>query len=250
MVLGIHYIEAIFNYTCYSMSERHPDKKHLIRSAWFPLFFTLVLWLIKVIEMGYGFNFAVHGLYPLEPSGLQGILFAPFIHGSWKHLFNNTFPLLFLLWTLKYFYREIFWKVFLLIFFIHSFWLWFFGRDAFHIGASGIIYGLGAFLFVSGLIRRNSSLLSISMVVAFLYGSMVWGIFPLVEEVSWEAHLTGMLAGIFLAFYYRDFGPPPNIRRWKYSEYDEAMEEADGDYWERIQELEDEDRKPPTHPRG
>jgi membrane associated rhomboid family serine protease len=133
---------------------------------------------------------------------------------------------------LFYFYPSIAFKVFFLSYFIHGFWLWFFGRESYHIGASGIVYSLSAFLFVSGLIRKNTHLLAISLLVAFLYGSLVWGIFPLEENISWEAHLTGMLAGIVLAFYYKDYGPPANIKQWKteYPDDEENIADKD-DYW-------------------
>ncbi len=230
-----------------SVQVIHPqhDRKILIHRAVFPLLLVTVLWLVKIAEVLFDLRLSTYGLYPLELKGLRGILFAPFIHGSWEHLFNNLIPLFFLTWALNYFYHEIFSRVFALLFFIHTFWLWFFGRDAFHIGASGLIYGLGAFLFVSGLIRKNSNLLAIAMVVAFLYGSMVWGVFPLVEEVSWEGHLTGMVAGIFLAFYYRQYGPPANMQRWKHLPDDEDEDIPGGsEYWEQIEDLEDRDRKP------
>lgn len=187
------------------------DKAKIISASWLPLLFVIIIWVVKIIEVIMDTSIAHYGLFPLDIKGLRGILFAPFIHGSWEHLLNNTLPLFILGWGLFYFYRPVAYKVFLLVFLIHNFWLWFFGRDAYHIGASGIIYGLGAFLFVSGFIRMNKHLLAISMLVAFVYGSMVWGIFPLEEEVSWEAHLCGMTAGIILAFYYRQYGPQRNI---------------------------------------
>ena len=190
---------------------KDPDRSKIFQAAWFPLLFVAVLWAVKIIEVTTYSDFAHFGLLPLNLKGLRGILFAPFIHGSWEHLLNNTLPVFILSWGLFYFYRPVAYKVFVLIFLIHNFWLWFFGRDAYHIGASGIIYGLGAFMFVSGIIRMNKHLLAISMLVAFVYGSMVWGIFPMEEQVSWEAHLSGMVAGIILAFYYRKYGPQRNI---------------------------------------
>lgn len=184
------------------------DKKKLIISSIFPIIFVLLIWSIKIIEVLTNSDFSSYGIYPLQSRGLIGIITGPLVHGNWKHLFNNTFPLLFLTWTVFYFYSEVSYKVFFLIYFISGFWLWFFAREAFHIGASGLIYGLGAFVFVSGIIRKNRHLLSISLLVAFLYGSMVWGIFPLEQHISWESHLLGMIAGIILAIYYKNEGPP------------------------------------------
>lgn len=215
------------------MDEHKFDRIKFFHALWFPFLFLAILWLVKGVEILVDTNFSSFGLYPLDIKGLRGILFAPFIHGSWEHLVNNSIPVFLLTLTLFYFYGEISFKVFLLIFFIHNFWLWFFGRGAYHIGASGIIYGLGAFLFVSGIIRKNTRLLAISMLVAFLYGSMVWGIFPLEEGISWEGHLMGMVAGIILAFYYKQYGPPPNFGRWKTEQMEEDTEfsEGENEYW-------------------
>ena len=228
------------------MDEHKLEKQKFLRSLWFGLFFTILLFLIKTIETVFDLNLGRYGIFPLEPKGLPGIIFAPLIHGSWEHLLNNSVPLLVLTVALFYFYREIAYKVFFLIYFIHGFWLWFFARDAYHIGASGIIYGLGTFLFVSGIIRKNSHLLAISLLVAFLYGSMVWGIFPRIETVSWESHLTGVAAGILLAFYYRQYGPASNIGRWKQDYIDdfETKSEFGEEYWKMVEKQTEKERSP------
>jgi membrane associated rhomboid family serine protease len=223
----------------HALDDKKREKVQLLSSIRFPILFTCLLWVVKIIETLAETDFTYLGLYPLDLHGARGILFSPLIHGSWEHLINNSIAVFSLTWALFYFYRSIALKVFFLIYFIHGFWLWFMGRYAFHIGASGIIYGLGAFLFVSGIIRKNTHLLAISLLVAFLYGSMVWGIFPLQENVSWEAHLSGMVAGLVLAYYYKNYGPPPNIGRWKNEGTEEDFEEiedddntaGDGAYW-------------------
>lgn len=226
------------------MDERKFEKQKFLNSLWFAIIYVAILFLVKVIETLFDISLAKYGVLPLEIRGLPGIIFAPLIHGSWEHLLNNSVPLLILTVTLFYFYREISYKVFFLIYFIHGFWLWFFARDAYHIGASGVIYGLGAFLFVSGIIRKNSHLLAISLLVVFLYGSMVWGIFPRIESVSWEAHLTGMASGILMAFYYKQYGPAPNIGRWKHEPMDEddSAIQTDDEYWKMIEKRTEEER--------
>jgi membrane associated rhomboid family serine protease len=83
------------------------------------------------------------------------------------------------------------------------------GRQAYHIGASGIIYGLASFLFVSGIIRKVRALMAIALLVVFWYSGMVWGLLPFDFEVSFEAHITGAISGIVLAVIYRDQGPEP-----------------------------------------
>lgn len=226
------------------MNELKIEKQKLLLSLRFGIIFLLILYLIKTVEVLSDIQLARFGIYPLEPEGIPGILFAPLIHGSWEHLLNNSVPLLALTSALFYFYREIALKVFFLIYFVHGFWLWFFARDAYHIGASGLIYGLGGFLFVSGLIRKNSHLLAISLLVVFLYGSLIWGIFPRLETISWEAHLTGMASGIMLAFYYKQYGPAPNIGRWKLEpdEEDDSSDYYDDKYWDEIEKQTEKER--------
>lgn len=226
------------------MNEHKFEKQKFLRSLWFGLFYVILLFLIKSIETIFSLNLTRFGIFPLELKGLPGILFAPLIHGNWEHLLNNSVPLLVLTVTLFYFYREIAYKVFFLVYFIHGFWLWFFARDAYHIGASGIIYGLGTFLFVSGLIRKNSHLLAISLLVVFLYGSMVWGIFPRIEAISWEGHLTGLASGILLAFFYKQYGPAPNIGRWKNEPTDDtnSIPDTDDTYWNMVEKRTEEER--------
>jgi membrane associated rhomboid family serine protease len=210
------------------------EQLEIYRSLRFPILFVIILWVVKIVEQISESDFSSYGLVPLNFTGVRGIIFSPLIHGNWQHLINNTIPIFVLTWTLFYFYRNIAFKVFFLVYFIHGIWLWFMGRITYHIGASGIIYGLGTFIFVSGIIRKNSHLLAISLLVAFLYGSMIWGIFPIEEYISWEGHLTGLVAGLILAFYYKNYGPSANFGQQKdlTEEYSEDEEVTDQDeYW-------------------
>ncbi len=226
------------------MDEHTIEKQKFIYALWYALIITLVLYLVKGAEVLFRADFSEYGIYPLNPKGLRGIFFAPLIHGSWQHLVNNSIPLFVLTLTLFYFYREIALKVFFLVFFVHGFWLWFFGRHSYHIGSSGIVYGLGSFLFVSGIIRKNTHLLAISLLVVFLYGSMVWGIFPMVETVSWEAHLTGLAAGIIFAFFYRQYGPQPNFGHWRYEQDSAGREGNENEEDNYLDDLKRRERSP------
>jgi membrane associated rhomboid family serine protease len=183
------------------------EKKRFIYSLVFPGFFLLLLWAIKFFEVSMELSFVGGGVYPRKLSGLKGILFSPLIHGDWKHLLDNSMPVLLLSLALFYFYRDIAYKIWLLIYFISGILLWGVGREAYHIGASGLIYGLAAFLFLSGIIRRVRSLTAISLLVVFWYSGMVWGLLPFDFKVSFEAHICGAVSGIVLAIIYRDQGP-------------------------------------------
>ena len=198
------------------------DKKELYGSLFVPFLFLLTMWLVKIIEVNFNFSFVKFGVSPKTFSGLKGILFSPFIHKDFTHLLNNSYPVLILGGMLFSFYRKIAIRIFLWLFFISGFWLWIIGRPSFHIGASGIIYALASFILVSGIIRKNPRLSAVSLVVIFLYGSMIWGILPTNEAVSWEGHLAGFVAGIIVALFYKNEGPERKKYQW---EIDEEMEE-------------------------
>jgi membrane associated rhomboid family serine protease len=185
------------------------ERKRFLYSLVFPAFFLFLLWAVKAFEVSMELSFIEGGVYPRKISGLKGILISPLIHADWKHLVDNSMPVLLLSLALFYFYRDIAYKIWLLIYLIGGILLWAVGRPAYHIGASGLIYGLAAFLFLSGVLRRVRSLMAISLLVVFWYGGMVWGLLPFDFEVSFEAHITGAVAGIILAVVYRDQGPEP-----------------------------------------
>jgi len=191
------------------------EKKLFYHSLVFPAFFLFALWFIKLTELGLALSFVRFGIFPLSWKGIAGIFFSPFIHADFNHLTDNSLPLFFLLLTLFYFYRKIAYKIFILLFFLPGIIVWFIGRPSYHIGASSIIYGLAFFIFLSGMLRRNRSLMAISLLVSFLYGSMVWGLLPYDYKISWEGHLGGALTGIILALLYKDEGPEPDIYQFE-----------------------------------
>jgi hypothetical protein len=142
---------------------------------------------------------------------------------------------------LIYFYRDIALKVFLLSWFITGIGLWALAsnNNSYHIGMSGVIYAMAGFLFTSGVLRRYRPLQGISLFVAFVYGSMIWGIFPMKPHVSWEGHLAGLAAGVILAFIYRRKGPQPPKYQYEI-EREMGIEPPDleGAYNERLRQQE------------
>lgn len=187
--------------------------------------------MIKLFEIIMNYDFSSYGLYPRKISGLLGIITSPFLHANMNHLISNSVPLLILGVGVFYFYNKIAYQVLLVSFIANGLWLWVFGREAYHIGASGLIYSFFSFLFFSGIIRKNINLMAISLFVAFWYGSMIWGIFPQKKPISWEGHLMGFIAGTVLSIVYRKDGPQPKVYQWEIDEENEYEEEGNA-YWE------------------
>jgi len=178
--------------------------------------FVSILWFIKVIESMLSFDFGMLGIHPRSLAGTVGIITGPLVHGDFQHLMSNSLPLIFLGIGVFYFYHKIAVEVFLGIYFFTSIWVWIVARDAYHIGASGIVYGLASFLLFSGFFRKDSRSIAISLIVIFLYGGMAYGLFPGNEEISWESHLVGSIGGIVVAFLYRKhslFTKEPKIEK-------------------------------------
>lgn len=205
-------------------------RKKLLLSIIIPGFFVFLMWLVKIIELLFDIDLTGFGIYPLEIRGLPGIFLSPLIHENLKHLFSNSVPLFFLATAVFYFYSEVALKVFLWTYFLTGLLVWIAGREAWHIGASGLVYGLASFLFFSGIIRRYFRLIALSLLVVFLYGSMVWGMFPeFYKNVSWESHMLGFFSGIILSIWFRKQGPQRPVYEWMDEEEEEMRGEGDGD---------------------
>lgn len=202
-----------------NITEQEIEKRRVSVSILIPVYFVSLLWLVWLAEYATGLDFSWLGILPRTLGGLSGILFTPLLHGSLAHLMSNTVPLLLLGGGLIYFYRSIAYKVFIWIWFIDGLGVWLLGRESYHIGASGLVYGMAAFLIFSGVLRNNRRLLALSMAVVFVYGGLIWGMFPYIPDVSWEAHLFGFLAGIFFSVYFLRQGPANDpVPEWMFEE--------------------------------
>lgn len=221
------------------------EKLKIYRSIFYPAIFVLILWIIRGIDVAFDMGLNRFGLYPLHTEGLTGILTAPFLHADSAHLFANSVPLLILGSLLFYFYPEIAWLTLVLAWLITGGWVWVFARDnAVHIGASGVIYALASFLFLSGILRRAKALMVITLLVTFLYGGMIWGLFPQLfpnQPISWESHLMGLLAGVVLAVYFRKRGPQRQEWQWDEEEVGGENENENGNVNDKGKETENSD---------
>ncbi len=170
-----------------------------------PLFFVIVMWIVYFVDYILPFDFAVFGIYPRESATLLGILTTPIVHGSFEHLLSNTFPI-FILGTILFItYNKIGYIIWTLIHVITGILVWLFARGGtFHIGASGVVYGVASFLFFSGLFRFDIKAIAIASMVAIFYGGMIWGVLPIQEGVSWESHLFGGITGAVLSYLFKN----------------------------------------------
>ena len=173
-------------------------------SLYWPSLLVALIWIIQLVNVALGGLLGHFGVYPRDPDGLIGIITSPLIHGDWGHLIANTPPLFVLSVLLFFFYPRVAKQSFGMIYLLAGLVLWLFGRPVYHIGASGVIYGLVAFIAWNGLFRRNLKAIALSLVVVFYYGGMFLGILPGQPGVSWEGHLFGALVGIFTAYYFKD----------------------------------------------
>lgn len=197
--------------------------------------YIVFLWLIFGLYVSNLFEFDLFrmGIFPRHTQGLAGIVFAPLIHESVSHLFSNTIPMLILMWCLFYFYSQIAFKSFIYLWLLSGLFTWIIGRESYHIGASGLIFALIFFLFFSGIFRKHVPLIAISLVVIFIYGSMIWSIFPFSEridaQISWESHLSGAISGLIVAVGLRKQGPQKPLSIQEEDEKEEGSG-AEDDY--------------------
>lgn len=169
-----------------------------------PVFFVLFLWIVYWAQIRYDFDFYKNGIYPRSLSGLQGVLFSPFIHENLSHLYNNSIPLLVLLAALRFFYPQQTFPVIVYGILFSGLITWVIGRENYHIGASGLIYVLVSFIFFKGIQTRYYRLVALSLSVILLYGGMIWYVFPEVDKtISWEGHLAGFITGFIMSLLYK-----------------------------------------------
>lgn len=183
------------------------------------LWFTALLWLILVVDTILGLGLAHYGLRPKHLDGLIGIFTAPLLHSGAEHLFSNTLPLVVSLTTVLYLYPRSAMRAIPIIWMGSGLLAWMIGRESLHFGASGFIYGLLAYVFISGILRLDMRSVAVSVMVWFLYGSMIWGVLPIRPNMSWELHLGGAILGVAMAIVYRRWDMAP-VKRYSWEDDD------------------------------
>lgn len=178
-------------------------QRHFYDSLRFPLAAVVFLWLVHIYLSFVGADPGMYGIMPRRLWGLRGIVTAPLVHGSWEHLLSNSFPLFVLSAICLYFYRKVAMRAFWMIYFLTGISVWLLARSVLHIGASGVVYGLVAFIFWNGIFRRSLRSIILALIVMVFYSGMFLGILPDQEGISWESHLLGSLSGIFASFWFK-----------------------------------------------
>ncbi|PVY41289.1 rhomboid family intramembrane serine protease [Pontibacter virosus] len=166
--------------------------------------FVGLIWLVALLSYLNNVNLAWLGIHPRDFLGLIGVLLGPLIHSGLIHLLSNSFPLVLLSGFILFLHRSVALRVFVLVYVLSGLFTWFIGREAYHVGASGVVYGLAGFLLFNGIVRRDRAGLAVSLAILFLYSGLFYGLFPSEERISWEGHLGGLLAGMVAAIVYGD----------------------------------------------
>lgn len=187
-------------------------RAHFRLAARLGLGFVALLWLIHLMNWAAGMDPTPFGVRPRQLAGALGILLAPLAHSDFAHLVANTAPLAVVGTAMLFLYPSASLRLLPAIYLGPGIAVWLFGRDSTHLGASGLVYGLVAYVFVAGLLRRDRRAIAASLVVAFMYGSLAWGVLPTREPVSWETHLAAALIGVALALALRRLDVPPRKR--------------------------------------
>ncbi len=193
----------------HSQEELQADRHRIFTALVMTVGCLVLVWGVFLINLQFDLGLNRFGNRPLQARGLIGILSMAFLHGGWSHIWGNTVSFFTLSAMLLYFYRGIGPKVLFWCWVGSGTLLWTSGVGGNHIGLSGVVYALAAFLFLSGVIRRHTVLMRVALVVVFLYGSIVWGVFPIEVGVSWEGHLSGACVGGLLALVLKSDGPQP-----------------------------------------
>lgn len=187
----------------------------------YPLILLFLMWLVFWYQVRVDYGIKAYGIRPQKLEGLLGIFTSPFLHGDINHLYNNSIPVFVLTLALFYFYNKIAWKVIIYGILLSGLLTWLIGSSGNHIGASGLVYVLVSFIFFKGVFAKYYRLIALSLVVIFLYGSLIWYVFPIKSGMSWEGHLGGLITGFVFAFIFKKQVAKPERYKWELPDYNE-----------------------------
>ena len=210
------------------MNKTDEDKERIKKILLGTSVFIFAIWIVKIAESIIGIELYEYGLLPKNKGGLLGIFTAPFLHADYNHLISNTTTLFAIVFILFYSYPKSAKSVFVITYFLTGLAVWFFARTGtYHIGASGLVYGLLSFLFFVGIFRKDAKAIAITLIITFMYGGFIWGVFPTDPKISFESHLAGLLLGLVCAVIFRKKDPPEKKYEWEEEEEDDIENEQE-----------------------
>lgn len=159
-----------------------------------------LMWVVGMVNALLDYRLSEYGVVPRTVDGLIGIPLMPFLHGSFDHLVVNTLPMVVLGGLVAIHGSRKFLTATVFITLVGGGALWVVGRTAVHVGASGLVFGYFGYLIARAWYTRSIVAVLIAVVVAVVYGGILLGVLPFFQEgVSWEGHLTGLIAGALAA---------------------------------------------------
>ena len=214
--------------------EMDEERRRIKTGLFVAFYFVALIWIVKLFESGTDYKFLYQfGILPRDIKGLIGIITGPYVHSGFIHLFNNTPPLFISIAGIIYFFPKASVKVLALIYLSTNILVWCFGRESYHIGASGLVYGYISFLFFGSAFAKNKNMLVLALIIMFIYGAMFWGILPQDGNISWESHLFGAVSGFVFALLFRNYAIESTTK-----ESDDENEDDDDSYMQDYSESE------------
>lgn len=224
----------------------------LIKAIRYPAYFIILIWAVHLFQLLPGIDLTHYGVRPRYFEGIYGIIFSPLLHGGFGHLINNSIPFFALGVLIFFFFPRVAWRSIVMIYLLSGVFLWLLGNSQFfdilfgvpvtngyHIGASGVVYGFVAFIFWTGVFRRNLKSIILALIVLTYYSGMFLGILPNDEGISWEGHLYGGVAGIFTAYWFRssiEEDEKPKKYSWQLEPQSEKTNFFENDTFEKTKE--------------
>lgn len=203
----------------------------LIDSIVWPMLLVVSIWIVFFLNVRYQLNLNVYGVHPLSWEHWYGIFTMIFLHSDIDHLFGNSIPLLLSMGFIFINFNSSKAKIIVLNVISTGALLFLIGEPGSnHIGASGIVYAFIFFIVTHSFLSKNKEMLAASFTLIFLYGSLIYGLFPefgkiIGKNISWEGHLSGAISGIVIGFLFRNKGPQQIALE------DESDDFDDEDYW-------------------
>ncbi len=159
-----------------------------------------IMWVVEVIDTIANGRLDRQGIEPRQLSGLDGVVFAPFLHSGFGHLVANTVPFVLLGGAIALGATQRFIRVTIIVAVIGGFGTWLIGpANTIHIGASGLVFGYLTYLMARGIFARNVWYLLGGVVTFMVYGGVLWGLLPS-PGISWQGHLFGAVGGVVAAY--------------------------------------------------